>query len=151
MLLVFCFPILQRTWLPPVRNKRPWRNAKAVITGVQEIQLSPGLGRLQERMPFTLADTETEDEVLPLAYILIDEGRSGALRRKLMIRWSTADTVMHEALNGTSIVFSAVVLKSNVAKLLDSTGFKRVETVKQLQELDLSQAGKEEAIIGLLC
>lgn len=33
MLLVFCFPILQRTWLPPVRNKRPWRNAKAVITG----------------------------------------------------------------------------------------------------------------------
>lgn len=102
-------------------------------------------------MPFTLADTETEDEVLPLAYILIDEGRSGALRRKLMIRWSTADTVMHEALNGTSIVFSAVVLKSNVAKLLDSTGFKRVETVKQLQELDLSQAGKEEAIIGLLC
>jgi len=95
------------------------------------------------------AKTETREEATlkedDLVYILIIQGRSGDMLSKIVIEPTfdrAAAHALHEALNGYSTVFTAVILRVNVGKLNDdSYSFRAVQDLQALAmiEQDLTQ------------
>lgn len=93
-----------------------------------------------------------------LVYIGIVEGRNNAERAKLILKFSLealGASMFHEAMNGYSVVFSGVMLRSEGLKLLRQTDTKpawkffRVEGVKELKAMKDSQANRDR--IGVWC
>lgn len=87
-----------------------------------------------------------------LVYILITQGRLGDVVSKIVIEPTldrAAAHAMHEALNGYSTVFTAVMLKVNIGKLQDgSYSFKVVKDRGTLKTIDKEPTTK---CIGFWC
>jgi hypothetical protein len=121
----------------------PWK--------VPKIHVSQGLRR---HLPRSLPrDGGGEKSGAPeLAYILVFQGRSGAIRSDLVLRSSldlAGAEMFHMAANGFSVVFSGAMLKKNLEKRADVTyRFERVDTLDELQAVDSDQLKK---VIGVLC
>lgn len=99
-------------------------------------------------------------DVVPvdLVYIGIVEGRNNAERAKLVLKFSLnalGASMFHEALNGFSVVFSGVMLRSEGLKLLlqrdtkPTWKFLRVESVKELKAMKNDPANRDR--IGVCC
>lgn len=102
----------------------------------------PGLGNIPET----------------LVYIGVVEGRNNAERAKLILKFSLealGASMFHEVMNGYSVVFSGVMLRSEGLKLLRQADtkpawkFLRVEGVKELKAMKNNQANRDR--IGVWC
>ncbi|KAJ9634080.1 hypothetical protein H2201_009056 [Coniosporium apollinis] len=91
-------------------------------------------------------------EEIELAYILVIQGQTGDTRCKLVVETSlerASSAIMHEALNGYSTVFTAAMLKANLAKLQDEAyALNVVEDRKTLKVIDSDPTSK---CIGFWC
>lgn len=121
----------------------PWK--------VPKVHVSQGL-RTPQPISSLRDGNEEKPGALELAYILVFQGRSGAIRSKLVLR-SNLDLagaeMFHMAANGFSVVFSGALLKKNLEKRRDASySFKRVENLDELQAVDSDQVKK---VIGVLC
>lgn len=121
----------------------PWK--------VPKIHVSQGLCRHQPRSLLGGGDGE-QSGAPELAYILVFQGRSGAIRSNLVLRSSldlAGAEMFHMAANGFSVVFSGAMLKKNLEKRTDVTySFERVDNLDELQAVDSDQLKK---VIGVLC
>jgi hypothetical protein len=127
---------------------------------IPKVVVSSGMKALRSEIRSYSGVLESEDEESEeldlgqkeLVYILITEGRSGAVLSKTVIEPTqerAAAHAMHEALNGFSIVFTAAILKVNVGKLgLNSYSFKAVENRRALERIDEDPTTK---YIGFWC
>jgi hypothetical protein len=118
---------------------------------VPKIHVSQGLCRHMPRS--LLGDAGGEKSgALELAYILVFQGRSGAIRSNLILRSSldlAGAEMFYRAANGISVVFSGAMLKKNLEKRTDVTySFERVDNLDELQAVDSDQLKK---VIGVLC
>jgi hypothetical protein len=127
---------------------------------VPKINVSNGMQKPGgERRPyggFRIAqDNLSEDygpEETELAYILIIQGQTGNSRCKLVVETShdrASSAMMYEALNGYSTVFSAAILKANLAKLRNQAyALKLVQDSKTLKTIDCDL---DSQCIGFWC
>lgn len=121
----------------------PWR--------VPKIHVSQGL---RARQPRSVPRDGKQEKPDPpkLAYIMIVQGRSGAIRSKLTVR-SNLDLagveMFHMAANGFSVVFSGAILRENLEKRKKSgASFKKVNTMEELQ---VPESDSLSEVIGVLC
>lgn len=93
-----------------------------------------------------------------LVYIGVMEGCNNAERAKLIIKFSLealGASMFHEAMNGCSVVFSGIMLRSEGLRLIREMDTKRlwkffrVDGLKELRAMKDSQANKER--IGVWC
>lgn len=89
-------------------------------------------------------------------YILIIEGKSASREAKIVAKSTLqgiADTMMHEALNGYSVVLSAAILRRNYNKLFGQDNgnwkFKQVDNVESA--IAVEDEDKEGMTIAIIC
>jgi hypothetical protein len=103
-----------------------------------EIHLYAGSRVAQDNLSEDYGPEETK-----LAYILVIQGQTGDSKCKLVVETSldgATSAMMYEALNGYSTVFSAAMLKSDLAKLRNQAyALKAVQDRKSLRTVDGSQ------------
>jgi hypothetical protein len=124
---------------------------------VPKIVVSRGLREPGSELPRRVSrnDNEPQDTMLrtpELSYVLLSQGSSGAMRAKITIEQTlerAAAHVMHEALNGYSVVFSAAILRVNLPRLSDDSYSLRV--VQNSEELALLGSVVEDRVIGFWC
>ena len=105
---------------------------------IPALHISQGL-KPSMQSSFGLDEAKEEPD---LAYLLVIQGRSAALCRKVRIFYSlsaTTSAMLEEACYNYSTVFSAAILKADVPKLNSSTysGFKKFERTAELSSSGL--------------
>lgn len=140
------------------RDPGETRSARTITFGhadepwkVSKVHVSQGLRAPQPRS-FVRDGDEEKPGAPELAYIMVFQGRSGAIRSKLVLR-SNLDLagaeMFHMAANGFSVGFSGAMLKKNLEKRRDGNySFKRVDNLDELQAVDSDQVKK---VIGIPC
>ena len=104
---------------------------------------------MSDRVRYDVAKDNVE-----LVYLMVIQGRSGALKSKLLVRWDLSAEgaeMLYESSNGYSVVFSGAILKSMWMKRREwerGCRFKKAGSLKELQEME---ANESEKIIGVLC
>lgn len=123
---------------------------------IPKVHISPGLGdgrphvRVVKRVDGRPVAEDEQKEPSPRAFFAIVQGRSGALKSKLIWR-STRDDIgneiFYEAANGYSTVFSGAVLKSQVNILSTAERFQKVQSVQEMDRLEAEGKG----VVGVMC
>jgi len=87
-----------------------------------------------------------------LAFLLVIQGRSGGSRGKLVLRTDlhiAGAEMFYEAINGYSVVFSGVILKTNLGRRTDITfSFRKAHSLAERVDMD---ADGSQKLIGVLC
>lgn len=126
-----------------VAADEPWR--------IPKIHISKGL-RAQQPLLTTRDGKQEKADPPKLAYIMVVQGRSGAIRARLIVRSNlklAGVEMFHMAANGFSVVFSGDILRDNLEKRKKSgVSFKKVDTIEELQIL---HSGRSSKVIGVLC
>ncbi|MCJ1473669.1 hypothetical protein MMC13_002320 [Lambiella insularis] len=91
------------------------------------------------------------------AFVVIAEGQGGALRRKLFVKYtacSAAATMIHQVMNGYSVVFSGVVFKHAGPKIFPFEDRKRDPVWRKVSKFSANQEDLEEGgrpVIEVIC
>jgi hypothetical protein len=146
-------PILKTLGEPPEQPKIAYGPADQQLN-IPKIHISKGLNGFRHSRRY-LPETEEEQHTLKqpdLAYILVVQGSSGAVRSKLVMRTNlqmTGAEMLYEAVNGFSVVFTGAMLKKNLEKRGDMKYcFRKVDSLDELLNVDSDESQK---VIGVLC
>jgi len=138
-------PLKKPTFIEAPANQR---------LSIPKVHVSKGLKKYERlRSNALLRDMPVEKhQPVELAYILVVQDRSGALRSKLILRTNldaVGSEIFYEAVNGFSVVFSGAILKKNLERRTDQEFcFKKADSLDELQAMDEDTSKK---VIGVLC
>jgi|SRR5690242_10387378 len=127
---------------------------------VPRINISYGMKSSDKEMMFNArlspihnkSSLDNGSQEMDLLYILIVQGQTGETTCKLVIEMSlenACSTMMSEALNGYSTVFTGAMLKANLGNLQDGTY--TIRAVHDAKGLSTLNGNTEARVIGIWC
>lgn len=140
---------ITETGTVPVPPQKALRHVSAdEAIAIPKMHISPGLtdGRLQNY----IKREDSQKELFPRTFFAVIQGRSGAAKSKLILRWTQDDLareIFYEAANGYATVFSGAVLKSQVDVLSTAERFQKVQSVQEMDRLEAEGKG----VVGVMC
>lgn len=141
--------IVTETGTAPVSPTTALRHVTADESiAIPKMHISPGLG--DGRSQSYVKREELQKELSPRAFFAVIQGRSGAAKSKLILRWTRDDIareIFYEAANGYATVFSGAVLKTQVNVLCTAEHLQKVESVQEMDQLEAEGKG----VVGVMC